>query len=323
MLADEHAAFVDEAESRVLFSCFMLPAAREGYVHSDGGANGFCTEIERGVTGDNFCVGECADVAHFCLICGDFSALDHFVELQACGDACEVSAFIDGSKRIEVVAEFCGVSLCAGCVEETHARVFFCRSHNVIFVSERIREDDVAALFYEFNCGIVAFFGFWDTCFDNELILSQTEFVHRFFHCIDEVLVISGLFVVQADETDFDVFFRDRFEVYNSFLFRVASDQTDNQSGYESQAKHKCKYFLFHTFLLLFAVRRIVIVYIHAVLAQIASVSENYVSVVVHTVDESEALNVYALFSQSVAAALKTFLDCDRAAHERCARLLD
>ena len=105
-------------------------------------------------------------------------------------------------------------------------------------------------MFDKFNRRVVAFFGFGDTLFDYELIFFQTEFAHCFFHCIDEVFVISGLFVVQADETDFDVFFRDRFEVYNSFLFRVASNQTDNQCGYESQAKHKCQYFLFHAFLL-------------------------------------------------------------------------
>ena len=68
--------------------CFLLcglivPGTGEGYVHGDGGADGTCAEEERGVTGHDFCVGECADIAHLCLVCGEVAVCDHLVELEA------------------------------------------------------------------------------------------------------------------------------------------------------------------------------------------------------------------------------------------------
>lgn len=83
-------------------------------------AEGTCSvrRGRRGVTGDNFCVGECADVTDECFFCGDFAVVNHLVELHACCNAGEEAAFVDGCKCVVVVVKVFGVCLGAGCVAE-------------------------------------------------------------------------------------------------------------------------------------------------------------------------------------------------------------
>jgi hypothetical protein len=75
-------------------------------------------------------------ITHLSLILGNITVSDHLIQLHACNDTCKVTAIIDGSKCIEIVAEIRCMSFGACCVEETHIGVFFCSSHDVIFMSE-------------------------------------------------------------------------------------------------------------------------------------------------------------------------------------------
>ena len=53
---------------------------------------------------------------------------------------------------------------------------------------------------------IVAFITFGDVCFNNNLFVRKTGNFLSSFCSIDEVKVISRLFIVQADKADFEVF---------------------------------------------------------------------------------------------------------------------
>ena len=111
MLADELAALVDKGVGGFLLCGLVVPGTGEGYVHGDGGADGTCAEEEGGVTGHDLGVGECADIAHLCLVGGELAVCDHLVELEACCDTGEVAAFVDGSESVVVVSKILGVSL--------------------------------------------------------------------------------------------------------------------------------------------------------------------------------------------------------------------
>ena len=95
MLADELAAAGDELVGSFLLEGLIVPGAGEGDVHGHARAHGFGAQVERGVAGDDFRIGEGADVAHLGLIGGEFTGLDHFVELHTCCNTCKVSALID------------------------------------------------------------------------------------------------------------------------------------------------------------------------------------------------------------------------------------
>ena len=131
MLADEDAAALDEGLCAFHFSGLIVPGAGEDDLHGDRGAYGLCAEIEGGVTGLDFCVGHCADIADDCLICGDIAICDHLVELEACCNTCNVTAFIDAC---ECVVEVCNIVVecgIAGAGGELNLGEFLCGLENV------------------------------------------------------------------------------------------------------------------------------------------------------------------------------------------------
>lgn len=176
-------------------------------VHLDGRADGFCAKVERGVAGDNFRIGVCADVTHFGFFCGEFACCDHFIEFQPCGNACEETTFVNGSECVDKVRKIFGVSSRSCCVCKQNFLAFFRFSgfDKVCFVTERVCENDVATCVDKVHCFIIAFVALGDTGFDDDLIFAKIKCTLYFFHRYDEVFVVRAVFVMQAKHTDFDV----------------------------------------------------------------------------------------------------------------------
>ena len=205
MLADELAAAGDELVGSFLLEGLIVPGTGEGDVHGHGRAHGLGAQIERGVAGDNFRVGEGADVTHLGLIGGEFTSLDHLVELHTGSDTGEVAAFIDGGERIVVVAELLGVGLGAGGVAELHVLELLGGLDHEVLVAEAVGEDDVAAGVHELGSGVVALLALGDVGLDDVLVLAQAGVLAGSLRGVDEVLVVGGVLVMQADEADLDL----------------------------------------------------------------------------------------------------------------------
>ena len=202
VLADELAAAGDELVGSFLLEGLIVPGAGEGDVHGHARAHGFGAQIERGVAGDDFRIGEGTDIAHLGLIGGEFTGLDHFVELHTGSDAGEVAAFIDGGERIVVVAELLGVRLGAGGVAELHVLELLGGLDHEVLVAEAVGEDDVAAGVHKLGSGVVALLALGDIGLDDVLIIAQAGVLAGGLGGVDEVLVIRGVLIVQADEAD-------------------------------------------------------------------------------------------------------------------------
>ena len=205
VLADELAAAGDELVGSFLLEGLIVPGAGEGDVHGHARAHGLGAQIERGVAGDDFRIGEGADVAHLGLIGGEFTGLDHLVELHTGSDTGEVAAFIDGGERIVVVAELLGVGLGAGGVAELHLREILGGLDHEVLVAEAVGEDDVAAGVHELGRGVVALLALGDVGLNDVLILAQAGVLAGSLRGVDEVLVVGGVLVMQADEADLDL----------------------------------------------------------------------------------------------------------------------
>ena len=131
MLADQVATLVDQQLSAFLLQSLIIPAAGEGHVHGDGGADGAGAQEERGVTGNHFGVGESADITDLGVLLGDLDAvdlgavLDHLIELHTGSDTGQIAALIDGSESVVVVGQTLGMSPGAGAVAELDIGVLF------------------------------------------------------------------------------------------------------------------------------------------------------------------------------------------------------
>ena len=88
VLADDLAAPCDQFVGGFLLGGLIVPGAGEGHVHGDGGVAGLGAQVESGVAGNHFGVGEGADVTQICL--------NHFAELHAGGNTGQETALIDG-----------------------------------------------------------------------------------------------------------------------------------------------------------------------------------------------------------------------------------
>lgn len=72
-------------------------------------------------------------------------------------------------------------------------------------MAERVCKDDVAAVVCKFLCLSVAGFVFGNTGDDDNLFVGEVELFLDFLHRVDEVFVVSGVFIVQTNHTDFEV----------------------------------------------------------------------------------------------------------------------
>ena len=206
VLADQLAAALDQLHCAFLLQSLIVPAAGEGHVHGDGGADGLGTQIEGGVTGNHFGVGESTHIAHLGLFSLDVAGLDHRVQLHTGSDTGQIAALIDGGEGVVVVGQILGVSEGTGAVAELHLGVRLGDLDHVRLMTEAVGKDDVAAGIHQISGDIGALLGLTHVGLDEViLILDQTQVGAGFLGGIDEVLVIGGVFIMQGDEADLDL----------------------------------------------------------------------------------------------------------------------
>ena len=201
VLGDQLAAVLDQRVGAFLFSGLIVPGTGEGDFHRSGRADRTRAEEEAGVARNNFRVGECADVADLGFFRGEFTGFDHLVQLQACSDAGKITALEDLCERVVVVRELLGMSLGAGSVAELNVRVFLGGLDHVVFMTEGIREDEIAALIDKVHRGVVALLTFRDVGLQDRL---DAESLAGFLRAVQEVEVIGRVFVMQEDESGLD-----------------------------------------------------------------------------------------------------------------------
>ena len=201
MLGQEDAAAADELGGAFLLKGRVVPGVGEGHFHRGAGADVADAEEEGGEAGDDFGVGERADVADLGLLGGDLAALDHLVELQTGGDAAQETALIDGGESVVVVGQADGVGLGAGGVAELDLGEFLGGLDQEGLMAEGVGEDEVAAFVNELGGGVVALLAFGNAGLEQVL---DAQLLAGFLRRVDEVEVVGGVLVVQEDEAGLD-----------------------------------------------------------------------------------------------------------------------
>ena len=224
---------------RFLLCGLIVPGAGEGHVHGDAGADRACAEEERGVTGDNFCVGECADIAHFCLVSGELAVCDHLIELEAGSDTGQITALIDGSEGVVVVSQLLSMSAGAGGVAELHLGMLLGGVDHVRLMTEAVGEDDVAAVFGKLCSCVVALLIFGDVLL--EYIL-DAEVLACSLCRIHEVEVVGGVLIVQEYESDLYL----GFVAVIVLILVLVAVAAGTQRKYHGQCQKQCSNLLHH-----------------------------------------------------------------------------
>ena len=204
MLADQLAAAVDQLLSAFLLQGLIVPAAGEGHVHGDGGADGLGAQIEGGVAGDHFGVGERTNVAHLGLSLGELAGSDHLVHLHTGSDTGQITALIDGGESVVVVGQALGVGAGAGGVAELHVGEVLGGLDHVGLMTKAVGKDDVAAGVGQLGSGVVALLTFLNVGLEDVVILGETQVRNGLLGSVDEVQVVGGVLIVQGDEAHLD-----------------------------------------------------------------------------------------------------------------------
>ena len=245
VLGDQDAAAVDESVGGVALCGLVIPAAGELNVHGDGGADRLGAQVEGGVARDNLGVGEGADVAHLGLLGGDLTGLDHSVELHTCGNAGQVTAFVDGSECVVEVGELLGVSHGAGSVAELNLGLLLGSLQDVGLMAEAVGENDVATLVNEVQSRIVAGVGLGDVALDDDLIITETESLLGFLDTVDEVEVVGGVLIVEADHTQLE------FVIGAGLVARAEQNDTGQEHSSDERERQELLHFFSPCFCLL------------------------------------------------------------------------
>ena len=132
-------------------------------------------------------------------------------------------------------------------------------------MAERIGKNDFAAFGNQSLSGIVAVVSvFGNVLFNNNLIVFQAEVCFYFVNSVDEVQVISGVFIMKKNETDLEVFrhgklctqchvLKYRNLLTGLFIFLLARSKTKTQRSchyhHEGKGQNFLEHFLFLRFL--------------------------------------------------------------------------
>ena len=226
-LQDQGAALLDQHLSAFLLHGLVVPGVGEGDFHGGGGAHRADAQEEGGVAGLHFRVGVSADVADLGLLSGDLALGDHLVQLQTSGNASQEAALEDGGEGIVVVGQVLGVSLGAGGMAELNLGELQGSLDHVGLVAEGVSEDDIAAVVSQLAGGVIALLAFGDVGLHD---VSDAQLVASFLGSVDEVQVVGGVFIVQEDEADLDVFLGNGSALGHGREAAQAQNQNQNQS---------------------------------------------------------------------------------------------
>ncbi len=202
MLADEDAALLDEGLCALHFESLIVPGAGEDDLHGSRGANGLCAEEEGGIAGLDLCVGHCTDIADDCLLCGDLVVCDHLIKLEACCNACDVAALVNCCECIVEVINTVGKCGVTGAGGELNFGEFLGSLKNIGLVTVAVGENYIAACLGKLSSCVVSSLALFDVGLD--LVLNAGSLAGS-LECVDEVCVVGGVLVVQADEADLDL----------------------------------------------------------------------------------------------------------------------
>ena len=206
MLADKDAAVVDELVGGFLLESLVIPGAGKGHFHRDAGANAAGAKEEGGVAGLDFGIGVRTDIAHLGFFGGDVAVFDHLIELETGSNTGEVTAFIDGGESIVEVAQTFGVGLHTGAGNKLHFRELLGGGESEGLMAEAVGDDEIAAGVNQLGGGVIAGLGLGDVRLHHDLIVGKAELSGSGFRGVDEVEVVGGVFIVQEDESNLDVF---------------------------------------------------------------------------------------------------------------------
>ncbi len=242
MLADENAAVVDKVKSGLSLESDVEPRVGVGDLHGGGGANRTCAEIEGGHTGNNFSIVEGSDITDNGLVCGDGAVLDHLIDLHTCGNAGKITALIDIGKCIVEIGDILGVSLYAGSVAELNVGIFLCGLKHKLLMTEGVCENNVAAFVNKLCGSFIALVALGNVGLDKNLFVGETELLLNALESLNEVVVVGGIFVVQADKTDLEIGVL-RVRLAFVVLLAAAGSECRNHNNSEKQCEN-----LFHLF---------------------------------------------------------------------------
>ena len=240
MLADELAAIGNQLLSAFLLQSLIVPAAGEGNFHGGSGADGLGTQIERGIAGDNFRIGEGADIADLSVLLSELTGSDHLIELHTGGNTGQVAALIDGSESVVIVLQTIGVSAGTGGVAELDIGILLGSVDHEGLMAEAVGEDDVAALLSQVASGVEALLALGNVGLEDVVSIGQTQILDGRFSGVDEVEVVGGVFVVQGDEADLDL------GLVRVVFLLAAGEQAQSHDQGEEQCQE-----LFHSIFLL------------------------------------------------------------------------
>ena len=237
MLADELAAIGDQLLSAFLLQSLIVPAAGEGNFHGGSGADRASAQEERGIAGDNFRIGEGADIADLSLILGKLAGIDHLIELHTGGNTGQVTALVDGGESVMIVGQvLLGVSAGAGGVAELNIGILLGGVDHEGLMAEAVGEDDVAAILSQVASGVVALLALGNVGLEDVVSIGQTQILDGRFSSVDEVEVVGGVFVVQGDEADLDL------GLVRVVVLLAAGEQAQSHNQGQKQCKE-----LFHS----------------------------------------------------------------------------
>ena len=204
MLGDQDAVAIDQLLCAFLLQSLIVPGTGEGHVHGDGGADILSAQIEGRVTGNHLSIGEGTDIAHLGLLGGDLTGLDHLVQLHTGSNTGQETTLIDGGESVVIVGDTGGVSQRTGGVAELNIGNFLSGLQHVGLMAEGVGEDDVAAIIDQVHSGLVALAALGNVGLDDVVSLSQTQVGNGLLGAVEEVQVIGGVLIMQADETNLD-----------------------------------------------------------------------------------------------------------------------
>ena len=104
------------------------------------------------------------------------------------------------------VVQLLSVSHGAGRVAEVHVGQFLGSLQHEGLMTEAVGENDLAAFIGQVQSGFIAVIGFGNVALDDHLVIRQSQSSGGILHAVDEVQVVGGIFVVQQDDTQLDVF---------------------------------------------------------------------------------------------------------------------
>ena len=245
MLGNQLAAALNECVRSFLLCCLVVPGVGVTNVHGSGGAYGASAKEEGGVAGNNLCIGECADVTDLCLCCGNVAGKNHRIELQTCSNTCEVTALVDSSEGVVEVSKGGGVGLGTRCVAELHGGEVLCCLDHVLLMTEGVCKYHLAALVNQVSSGLVASLALRHVVLHDDLSIRQAKRLGCFECGNDEVLVVGGVLIMQADEAHLQVCLGDGSQLNRQLVLTAGCEHEASADTHHADEEHR-KDFLRH-----------------------------------------------------------------------------